>query len=101
MNTISQLRYQDGAVVSKVLLKSPGGSVTAFAFAAGQELSEHTAPYDALVQLVEGHMKITVGGKPHEVEAGAFLVMPASIPHALVAIKPSKMILTMLRDVSA
>jgi len=101
VRTLSDLHYQDEAVVSTVLLKGPGGSVTAFAFAAGQELSEHTAPFDALVQLVEGRMRITIGGEPHDLEAGSFLVMPASVPHALLALEPAKMILSMIRDPAA
>lgn len=88
---------QPGAVVSQSLLKSPGGNVTLFAFDAGEGLSEHTAPYDALLLLLDGHATVTVGGVEHEMTAGETLVLPANIPHALLARSPFKMLLTMLR----
>ena len=86
------------AIVSRVLLRSPAGSVTVFAFAAGQELAEHTAPFDALVQVVAGRLELTIGGRPVTVTGGQLVVMPAQVPHALRAAVDSTMILTMLRD---
>lgn len=91
------LAHQPGAVISRQLLKHPSGSVTVFAFAAGQGLSEHTAPFDALVQLLEGEARITISGTPFELAAGDAIVMPANRPHALAALTPFKMVLTMLR----
>jgi len=93
----SLIDYQKGAVVSRVLLKRPGGTVTAFAFDAGEGLSEHTAPFDALVLMVEGEAEIVLSGKPHRVQAGEILKLPANEPHALRAATPFKMILVMIR----
>jgi len=90
--------YQADAIVSRIVLKRDAGNVTLFAFDAGQELSEHTAPYDALVQVVEGEAAITVASKPYRVGAGEMLLMPARQPHALKAVSPFKMLLTMIRS---
>lgn len=90
--------YQDGAIVSREILKKPAGSVTVFAFDEGQGLSEHTAPFDALVQVLEGEAEITISGKPHHLQRGGLILMPANRPHALKAIKRFKMILTMIRS---
>ncbi len=95
------LAHQPGAVVSRQLLKHPSGSVTVFAFAAGEGLSEHTAPFDALVQLLEGSARITIAGTPFELAAGDAIVMPANRPHALFALTAFKMVLTMLRPADA
>ncbi len=92
------IEYQSGAVVSKTLLKKKGGTVTVFAFDAGQELSEHTAPFDALVHVLDGRLDITVAGSPHSVSAGEVLTMPANKPHALKAPEPAKMMLIMIRE---
>jgi len=89
--------YQTGAVVSREIVKGGGGTVTAFAFDEGQGLSEHTAPFDALVQVIDGSAEITVGGKPHAVAAGEMILMPAKAPHALKAVEKFKMILVMIR----
>ena len=89
--------YQDGSVVSRTLVKKPAGTVTAFAFDAGQGLSEHTAPYDALVQVLDGRATITVGGAAHDVPAGQMLLLPANVPHALQAPQRFKMLLVMIR----
>ncbi|MBL8842676.1 MAG: cupin domain-containing protein [Planctomycetes bacterium] len=97
MRLAELLAHQPGAVVSRQVLKHPSGSVTVFAFAAGEGLSEHTAPFDALVQLLEGTARITIGGRPYELAAGDAIVMPAHRPHALAALTPFKMVLTMLR----
>jgi quercetin dioxygenase-like cupin family protein len=86
------------AIVSRVLMRSTGGSVTLFAFAAGQELSEHTAPFDALVQVVDGLLDVTIDGTAAAVGPGEVVVMPANVPHALRATADSRMVLVMLRD---
>jgi len=89
--------YQDGAIVSREVLKKKTGTVTLFAFAAGQGLSEHTAPFDALVQVLDGEAEITIAGKRHRVRAGELILMPANQPHALKAARRFKMLLTMMR----
>jgi quercetin dioxygenase-like cupin family protein len=94
----SLVEYQDGAVVSRVVLKGGGGTATAFAFDAGQELSEHTVPHDALVLVVEGKAEITVSGAVHAVPAGAVLRMPGGEPHAVRAPGRFKMLLVLLRE---
>lgn len=93
----TMLKYQDGAVVSRVILKKETGNVTVFAFDKGQELSEHTAPFDAIVQVVDGNAMVSIGGKSNALQAGQMIIMPANIPHALVADEKFKMILTMLK----
>ena len=92
------VQYQEGSVVSREILKKSTGSVTVFAFDAGQGLSEHTAPFDALVQILDGEAQIAVAGKPHSVKAGELLLMPAHQPHALKALKRFKMLLIMIRS---
>lgn len=87
-----------GAIVSRVLASSGGGNVTLFAFDQGQGLSEHTAPFDALVQVVDGCLELKIGSAEVRVGVGEIVRMPANIPHALHATEPSKMVLTMLRD---
>ncbi len=89
--------YQHGAVVSKQVMKNEKGNVTLFAFDAGQGLSEHTAPFDALVQVIEGKATITIGGINFELTAGQSIIMPANVPHALYAEKAYKMLLTMIK----
>ena len=89
--------YQDGAVVSRIVLKRAAGTITLFAFDAGQELSEHTAPYEALVQVLDGEAAITVAGQPRRVRAGEMILLPAHQPHALKALSRFKMLLTMIR----
>ncbi len=90
--------YQEGAVVSRTLLKKRTGTVTVFAFDAGQELSEHTVPHDALVFLLEGEGEFAIGGTPHRVVAGDVLLMPGGTPHAVKATRRFKMCLTMIRE---
>jgi len=90
--------YQDGAVVSKTVVKKNTGSVTVFAFDAGQSLSEHTVPHDALVQVVDGRAEITIAGVVHDVDTGEIIVMPANQPHAVRAEQRFKMVLTMIRE---
>ncbi len=86
------------AIVSRTLVRSGGGSVTLFAFAEGQRLSEHTAPFDALVQVIDGGLELTIGGKAVPAGPGHVVLMPANVPHALTAVKSSKVLLVMLRD---
>ena len=88
----------EGAIVSRVLASAGGGNVTLFSFDRGQGLSEHTAPFDALVQVVDGALELTIGNSEVTVRAGEVVLMPAGVPHALVAPEPSRMLLTMLRD---
>ena len=87
-----------GAIVSRVLASTSGGTVTLFSFDGGQGLSEHTAPFDALVQLVDGEMKLDIGGTEVVLKAGEVVLMPANIPHALHAVEACRMVLTMLRE---
>ncbi len=88
---------QPGAVVSRTLVKKPTGTVTAFAFDAGEGLSEHTAPFDALVLGLDGEADISIAGTPHRVALGDLLRLPAGEPHAIKAITPFKMLLIMIR----
>ncbi len=90
--------YQPGAVVSRVVLRQPAGTVTAFAFDQGQGLSEHTTPYDALAHVLEGEAEITISGTPHRVRGGEAILMPGGQPHALQAVEGFKMVLTMIRS---
>ena len=85
-------------IASRVLARTAAGNITLFAFDAGEELSEHTAPFDALVQVLEGEAEITIAGKPHRMQGGEMILMPANQPHALKALKRYKMILTMIRS---
>ena len=91
------LGYQEGAVVSRTIIDKPAGTVTLFAFDEGQGLSEHTAPFDALVHVLDGEASITVSGEESTVRAGEMLIMPADQPHALRAVKPLKMMLVLVR----
>jgi quercetin dioxygenase-like cupin family protein len=90
------VQYQPEAIVSRVVAKRPAGSVTVFAFDAGQELSEHTVPFDAVVSVFDGEAEIAIAGTPHRVRAGEALVMPANTPHALRAVSRFRMMLTMI-----
>jgi quercetin dioxygenase-like cupin family protein len=89
--------YQDGSVVSRTVIDKDSGTITLFAFAQGEGLSEHTTPYDALVQVLDGEAAITVSGEEYQVGAGKMLIMPADEPHALRAEQPFKMMLVMIR----
>ena len=90
--------YQAGAIVSRMVLKKEAGSVTLFAFDAGQELSEHTAPYDALVQVLEGSGRFRIEQEVHELRPGDLLLLPANRPHAVQAVERFKMMLVMIRS---
>jgi quercetin dioxygenase-like cupin family protein len=93
--------YSDDSVVSKTLLKKTTGNITLFAFDAGQGLSEHTAPFDAVVYILDGQARITIGGQPRSVGEGEMLIMPANISHALHAEERFKMLLVMIRGEEA
>ena len=95
---IDLVNYQEGAVVSRTVVKRTTGTVTLFAFDEGQGLSEHTAPFDAVAHLLEGEAIITVSGKPLRTTAGEAVLMPANQPHALKALTRFKMLLTMIRS---
>lgn len=90
--------YQEGSVVSRTLIDKKAGTVTLFAFGESQGLSEHTAPFDALVHLVDGEAEITISGKAFHLRAGEMIIMPADKPHALKAVKRFKMMLVMVRS---
>jgi quercetin dioxygenase-like cupin family protein len=98
LHTTELVGYQEGAVVSRTLVNQKTGTVTLFAFDAGQELSEHTAPYDALAQVLDGETEITISGQPHQLEAGDLIIMPANQPHAVKALTKFKLMLTMIRS---
>ena len=89
---------QPGAIVSREILRKKTGTVTVFAFDKGEELSEHTAPFDALVFALEGQADVSIAGTPHRVKAGEMIIMPAGKPHALKAVDPFKMALIMIRS---
>jgi quercetin dioxygenase-like cupin family protein len=91
------LQYQDGSIVSRVLLKNKGGNVTLFAFDQGEGLSEHTAPFEALVFVVDGEAAVEIAGKVYSVRQGETITLPANIPHAVRAVTRFKMLLTMIR----
>ncbi len=90
--------YDKGAVVSRTIIEKKSGTVTIFSFDEGQGLSEHTAPFDAMAEILDGEAEITIAGKPNKVRAGEFIIMPAGEPHALKAVKKFKMALLMIRS---
>lgn len=90
-------QYQEGSVVSRQITQAEAGNVTLFAFDAGQELSEHTAPFDALVHILDGEAEVRISGQPFQVHAGQAILLPANEPHALKATARFKMLLTMIR----
>ena len=89
--------YQEGSVVSRSIVQKKAGTVTLFAFEEGQRLSEHTAPFDALVSVLDGRAEIRIGGTPHHLSAGEMIILPAGVPHALEAIERFRMLLVMIR----
>lgn len=95
---LSLVDYQTGAIVSREIIGQPTGTVTAFAFDEGQQLSEHTVPFDALVIVVDGEAEIMISGRRHRLAEGGMIIMPAHQPHALKAVKKFKMILVMVRS---
>jgi quercetin dioxygenase-like cupin family protein len=90
--------YQEGAVVSRTIIEAQAGTVTLFAFGAGQGLSEHSAPFDALVYVLDGRAEVIIGGQANDVGAGQMIIMPADVPHALHAPEAFKMLLVMIRS---
>jgi quercetin dioxygenase-like cupin family protein len=98
MSLIDLADYQEGAVVSRTLIDKKTGTVTFFAFDEGQGLSEHTAPFDAMVYLLEGEAEIVISGSPLRLREGEMVIMPANQPHSLSAVSKFKMILTMIRS---
>jgi len=92
------VQYAADSIVSKTILDKPVGTITLFAFDKGQRLSEHTAPYDAVVQVIDGTGKITIGGKEMQLTAGQIVIMPANVPHSVGADERFKMLLTMIRQ---
>jgi quercetin dioxygenase-like cupin family protein len=92
------VEYQEGAVVSRTIIDKPQGTVSLFAFAEGEGLSEHTTPYDALVQVLDGEVEITIGGEAFHLDEGETIVMPADVPHALRALGRFKMLLVMVKS---
>jgi quercetin dioxygenase-like cupin family protein len=93
----SLVDYHDGAIVSREIVSQPTGTITAFAFDEGEQLSEHTAPFDAMVIALEGGVDITIGGKVNQVGSGEMIIMPAGVPHALKAVTRFKMLLVMIK----
>lgn len=97
IKTKDLVAYNSGAVVSRTIIERPTGTVTIFSFDKGQGLSEHIAPFDAMVEIIDGEAEITIEGKPHILKEGEFIIMPAKKTHALKAIKKFKMLLIMIK----
>ena len=96
-NLKDMIDYQEGSVVSKTIIDKQTGTVTLFAFSQGQALSEHTAPFDALVYVIDGEAEITISGTSHQLESGEMIIMPENEPHSLNASEQFKMMLVMIR----
>ena len=92
------VQYSDGSIVSKIILKREKGNITLFSFDEGQSLSEHTVPFEAFVQILDGTAKITIDGESKDVREGEFIIMPANVPHSVLAKEKFKMLLTMIRS---
>jgi quercetin dioxygenase-like cupin family protein len=92
------VEYSEGGIVSKTVLKKETGNISLFSFAKGEALSEHTAPFDALIQVVDGKAEIIIGGKSYFLESGQSIIMPANIPHAVKTVEKFKMVLTMIKS---
>lgn len=97
LNLGQLIDYSEGGIISKQVLKSEAGNITLFSFDKGQGLSEHTAPFDAMVQVLDGQVQIKIDGKPFDLEQGQTIIMPAKVPHALHATERFKMLLTMIK----
>jgi len=95
---IDLVNYQDGSVVSKQIIKRKVGTVTIFAFDEGEGLSEHTAPFDALVQILDGEVRIRIAAESYDLKAGEMIILPVDVPHSLKALTRFKMLLTMIRS---
>ena len=94
----SIVSYNEKSIVSRTIIESESGTITAFAFDKGQNISEHTAPFDAIVQVLDGRALFIVDGKSYEIRKNQIIIMPAGIPHEVKAIKPFKMLLTMIKS---
>ena len=92
------IEYSDGGIVSKTVIKKETGNISLFSFDKGEALSEHTAPFDAMIEVVDGKGEITIGGKSNILETGQTIIMPANIPHAVKAVERFKMVLTMIKS---
>ena len=92
------ISYQADGIVSKRIIQKEKGNITLFSFDAGQKLSEHTAPFDAVVQVMQGNAEVVIGGKPNQLTAGQSIIMPANVPHAVNANEKFIMLLTMIRE---
>ncbi len=99
LNFSKLIDYSDNAVVSKRIIEKKTGNITLFAFDEGQKLSEHSAPFDAMVQVIEGKTEIIINGTPFSLKEGESIIMPANIPHAVNATKKFKMLLTMIKEI--
>ena len=97
LNLEEMVEYSSGGVISKQVLKNPSGNITLFSFDQGQGLTEHTAPFDAVVQVLDGEAQIIIGGNPNSVRKGESIIMPAHVSHALQAVEQFKMLLTMIK----
>jgi quercetin dioxygenase-like cupin family protein len=97
INFKEDITYAENSVVSKRVLEKTTGNISLFAFDKGQRLSEHSAPFDAMVQCVEGTVEISIDKKPYILSEGQTIIMPANIPHAVLAVEPFKMLLTMIK----
>ncbi len=97
-STVELVQYAQDSIVSKTILDKPVGTITLFAFDKGQRLSEHTAPYDAVVQVIDGTGEITIGGDEIKLAAGQIVIMPANVPHSVTAKEKFKMLLVMIRQ---
>src|SRR5512144_1742359 len=97
LHMVDLASYQEGSVVSRQITKDEAGNITLFAFDQGQELSEHTAPFDAVVHVLDGELEVRISGKPFHLKSGEMIIMPANEPHAMTAISKFKMLLTMIR----
>ncbi|HHD16862.1 MAG TPA: cupin domain-containing protein [Euryarchaeota archaeon] len=98
MNLGEMVEYSEGSIVSRTIIDRNRGTVTLFSFDAGQSLSEHTAPFDAMVHVLEGLARIDISGRSHELSGGEMIIMPANEPHSVTAVEPFKMVLTMIRS---
>ena len=98
VNPADLVQYQDATIVSRTIADRPTGTITLFAFAAGQALSEHTTPFDALLMVLDGKAEVTISGKANQLSAGQMIVMPANQPHAVAAVTDFKMLLIMIRS---
>jgi quercetin dioxygenase-like cupin family protein len=92
------VEYASGGILSKTVLKKETGNISLFSFARGEALSEHTAPFDAMIQVVDGKGEVIIGGKSYILETGQTIIMPANIPHAVKAVEKFKMVLTMIKS---